>query len=65
MLSDKYAGMLNQTSVIRDMFYFACDRAEKYGSDNVFDYSIGNPSVPVPREYNETIKDLLDDPDLF
>lgn len=63
MLSDKYAGMLNQTSVIRDMFYFACDRAEKYGSDNVFDYSIGNPSVPVPREYNETIKDLLDDPD--
>ena len=63
MLSEKYAGMLNKTSVIRDMFYFACDRAEKYGSDNVFDYSIGNPSVPVPAEYNETIKKLLDDPD--
>ena len=65
MLSEQYKEMLNQKSVIRDMFYFACDRIETHGSENVFDYSIGNPSVPVPQEYNETIKGLLDDPDFI
>ncbi|HAW34198.1 MAG TPA: pyridoxal phosphate-dependent aminotransferase, partial [Alphaproteobacteria bacterium] len=63
MLSKKYREMLDRKSVIRDMFYFACDRIETHGAENVFDFSIGNPSVPVPREYDETIKKLLDDPD--
>ena len=63
MLSKKYRAMLDKKSVIRDMFYFACDRIETHGAENVFDFSIGNPSVPVPREYNETIKRLMDDPD--
>ena len=65
MLSKQYKGMLSQKSVIRDMFYFATERIETHGAENVFDYSIGNPSVPVPQIYNETIKKLLDDPDFL
>ena len=63
MLSKRYKEMLNQKSVIRDMFYFACERIETHGADNVFDYSIGNPSVPVPEAYNRKIKELLEEPD--
>ena len=65
MLSKQYKEMLSQKSVIRDMFYFATERIETHGAENVFDYSIGNPSVPVPQIYNETIKKLLDDPDFL
>lgn len=60
MLSKRYKEMLKQKSVIRDMFYFACKQAEIYGAENVFDYSLGNPSVPVPAEYNEKIKELME-----
>ena len=63
MLSKRYKEMLNQKSVIRDMFYFACDRIETHGADNVFDYSLGNPSVPVPEAYNRKIKEVLENPD--
>lgn len=65
MLSARYKEMLNRKSVIRDMFYFACKQAELYGAENVFDYSLGNPSVPVPEAYDNKIKELLDDPDFI
>lgn len=63
MLSKQYKEMLSQKSVIRDMFYFATERIETHGAENVFDYSIGNPSVPVPEAYNEKIEELLENPD--
>ncbi|MBO4520805.1 MAG: pyridoxal phosphate-dependent aminotransferase [Alphaproteobacteria bacterium] len=65
MLSKRYKEMLSQKSVIRDMFYFATERIETHGADNVFDYSIGNPSVPVPEAYNKKIKELLENPDFL
>ena len=63
MLSKQYKEMLSQKSVIRDMFYFATERIETHGAENVFDYSIGNPSVPVPEAYNKKIEELLENPD--
>ena len=63
MLVQKYKELLNQKSAIREMFRFACEQAERYGAENVFDYSLGNPSVPVPDEYNKTIEKLLESPD--
>ena len=65
MLAARYKEMLNQKSVIRDMFYFACDRVVAHGAENVFDYSIGNPSVPVPVAYNKKIAELLEGPDFI
>ena len=63
--------MLNKTayslganrSVIRDLFEYGCSRAAIVGAENVFDYSLGNPSIPSPREVNDTIRAILDDTD--
>lgn len=63
--------MLNQTSytlganrsVIRDLFEYGRQRAAVVGDENVFDYSLGNPSIPSPPEVNDTIRAILEDTD--
>ena len=63
--------MINQTaynlganrSVIRDLFEYGRARAAIVGDENVFDFSLGNPSIPSPVQVNETIRDLLLDID--
>lgn len=50
MLVQKYKDMLSGKSVIRQLSEFATARGQEIGYENVFDYSLGNPSVPVPRE---------------
>lgn len=57
-----YKEMLNQKSVIRKMFQYALQRGYEIGYDNVFDYSLGNPSVPPPKEFNNAIIKLLNNP---
>lgn len=47
-------------SVIRDIFEYGNKRAEEIGRENVFDFSLGNPSVPSPKKVNETAKRLLE-----
>ena len=48
-------------SRIRDLFEYGLKQAAIVGRENVFDYSIGNPSVPPPRQIASTIRDLLDE----
>ncbi len=63
--------MLNETayalganrSCIRDLFEYGCQRAAVVGQENVFDYSLGNPSIPSPREVEEAIRQILTDTD--
>jgi len=50
-------------SVIRDLFEYGRTRAAIVGEENVFDYSLGNPSIPAPAEVNETVRALLSDTD--
>ncbi len=50
-------------SCIRDLFEYGCARAAIVGRENVYDYSLGNPSIPSPKEVNETIKQILEDTD--
>jgi len=47
--------MLSGKSKIRELSEFATALGEKIGYENVFDFSLGNPSVPVADIYNETI----------
>lgn len=54
MLSEKVLELSKQHSVIRDIFEFGMERAKEVGAENVFDFSIGNPSVPAPKEVDET-----------
>ena len=53
MISQDYKSMLNGKSVIREMSAWATKRGTEIGYDNVFDYSLGNPSVPVPQEFTD------------
>lgn len=65
--------MLNQTayslganrSCIRDLFEYGRARAAVVGDENVFDYSLGNPSIPSPAAVDEAVRQiLLDTPTL-
>ena len=59
MLNETYRAMLNNKSVIRETFMYGRQRAAQIGSENVFDYSLGNPSVPCPPEFTEAMQTLL------
>lgn len=59
MLVQKYRDMLSGKSVIRQLAEFAVERGREIGYENVFDYSLGNPSVPVPQEFTDKMMELL------
>lgn len=50
----------SKSSVIRDLFDYGQKQAAIVGKENVFDFSIGNPTVPAPPCVNEAIKELVD-----
>ncbi len=50
-------------SVIREMFEYGNKRAAEIGRENVFDFSLGNPSVPAPDEVNQALIKLLQNED--
>ena len=47
-------------SVIRELFEYGNKRKDEIGKDNVFDFSLGNPSVPAPAAVEDTIRHLMD-----
>lgn len=59
MLVQKYRDMLSGKSVIRQLSEFATARGQEIGYENVFDYSLGNPSVPVPQEFTDKMIHML------
>lgn len=59
MIVQSYKAMLQAKSVIRQLSEFAAKRGQEIGYENVFDYSLGNPSVPVPHEYTQNTISLL------
>ncbi|NLC79500.1 MAG: pyridoxal phosphate-dependent aminotransferase [Ruminococcaceae bacterium] len=63
MINEKMYALGSKRSVIREIFEYSKKRAAEIGKENVFDFSIGNPNVPAPREVNETSIDLLENMD--
>ena len=61
MISEKMVGLVNNSSVIRAMFEEGKKLAAKYGAENVYDFSLGNPNVPAPAEVNEAVKAIVDE----
>ena len=59
MLNETYRAMLGHKSVIRETFMYGKQRAAEIGYENVFDYSLGNPSVPCPDKFTKTMQTLL------
>ncbi len=50
-------------SVIRDIFEYGNKRRAQIGADKVFDFSLGNPSVPAPKKINSTLSRLIAESD--
>ena len=59
MYSQEMYGYGAQSSAIRELFAYGMQRKAEIGAENVYDFSLGNPSVPAPKEVNEAIIDIL------
>ncbi len=58
MINEDYKAMLGGKSVIRELSEYATARGAEIGYENVFDYSLGNPSVPCPQDYTDAVIDM-------
>ena len=63
MIAKSMQGLVNNNSVIRQMFEEGQKMAAEYGAENVYDFSLGNPNVPAPKKVEETIEKLLKEED--
>ena len=59
MVSGKMKPLVENNSVIREMFEEGKRLAAIYGPENVYDFSLGNPNVPAPDEVKEAILEIL------
>ncbi len=50
MVNQEYYNLGTAPSVIRQLFAYGLEQAAKVGADKVYDYSLGNPSIPAPKE---------------
>ena len=60
MVNQEYYNLGTAPSVIRQLFAYGLAQAAKVGADRVYDYSLGNPSIPAPQTVNEPIKKIVD-----
>ena len=63
MINQKAYELGTHRSCIRELFEYGRSRAAIVGEENVFDYSLGNPSIPAPFQVDETIRQILADTD--
>lgn len=63
MVSKEMWALGANRSVIRDLFEYGLKQAKLVGAENVFDYSLGNPSIPAPAAVEEAIRSILTDTD--
>ena len=63
MYNETAYGLGANRSCIRELFEYGRARAAQIGPENVFDYSLGDPSIPAPPEVNDTIRQLLGEMD--
>jgi aspartate aminotransferase len=57
--SEKVEASIKKSSWIRKMFEEGMQRKIKYGPENVFDFSLGNPNLDPPHQFTEVVRDLL------
>ena len=63
MLNEKMRMLGAKRSVIRELFEYGKQRKAEIGAENVFDFSLGNPSVPAPEIVRERLVELLRETD--
>ena len=60
MINEQMYGLGDEPSAIRELFAYGLARKAEIGAENVFDFSIGNPSVPAPALVRDTLLELLE-----
>lgn len=60
MINRKNVQLGTVRSCIRELFEYGKQRKKEIGEENVFDFSLGNPSVPIPPAVNAAIKEIVD-----
>ena len=63
MYNKKMYKLGSNRSVIRELFEYGKIMAKEQGEDKVFDFSLGNPSVPAPEEVRKALEELVSFPD--
>ena len=63
MLNPTSYALGSNRSCIRELFEYGRSRAAIVGAENVYDYSLGNPSIPAPKEVYDAIRAVLQDTD--
>lgn len=63
MLSKEMLTLGKKPSVIRELFEYGSKRKAEIGAENVFDFSLGNPSIPAPELVNKVMSDLIENKD--
>lgn len=63
MINKKMLELGQKRSVIREIFEYGNKRRAEIGAENVFDFSLGNPSIPAPEKVNNTMVKLLTETD--
>ena len=61
VISENMQFMVENSSGIRKLFEEGIEMAARIGKENVYDFSLGNPSVPAPAKVNETILKVLEE----
>ena len=63
MVNRQYLEMLGHKSVIRELSEYATARAKEIGAENIYDFSLGNPSVPAPEAFKEALIRITEETD--
>lgn len=63
MFSEEMLALGKKSSVIREIFEYSNKRRGEIGAENVFDFSLGNPSIPAPAIVGETMKKFIEETD--
>ena len=63
MINESMAAIGRSRSCIRELFEYGNQQAAKVGRENVYDFSLGNPSIPAPAEVDEAIISAVRDLD--
>lgn len=59
-ISKKIEDIISKASFIRKMFEEGAQLKAQYGSDKVYDFSLGNPNLPPPEKFSELLRDTVD-----
>lgn len=63
MISEECYELGSKSSVIREIFSFGLKRKAEIGADRVYDFSLGNPSIPAPNSVKKAILELMEQPE--